>query len=90
MAFLEPRDSGTQLNDLTGKFVAGRQGKPRTEFPVVDVEIRAADSASVNTEKDFVGLDFRKRDFAVFEFTWSVVNNGFHKREVGGAVWVRG
>ena len=58
------------------------QGKPRSEFPFVDVEIRAADPASVNTEKNFVGLDFGNRDIAVFEFTRRVVNNGFHRELV--------
>jgi hypothetical protein len=90
LAFFEPSDCGTQLNDLTGKFVTRRQGKPWAEFTFVDVEIGAADPASVNAEKDFVGLDFGNCDFAVCKFTRSVVNNGFHKREVGGAVWVRG
>jgi hypothetical protein len=45
----------------------------------VDVEICAADTASVNAEKNFVGLDFWNSNIPVFEFTRGVVNNGFHK-----------
>ncbi len=81
MAFLEPGHSGTQLNDLTGKFVTRDQGEPWSEFTVVNMEVCAADTASVNPQQDFIGLDFGQRDIAVFKLKRSVVNNGFHTRE---------
>jgi hypothetical protein len=79
LALLEPSDSGAKLNDLTRKFVTRREGKSWSEFTLVDVEICAADTASVNAEKNFVGLDFWNSNIPVFEFTRGVVNNGFHK-----------
>src|SRR5208283_1285865 len=79
LAFLEPSDCGAKFNDLTRKFVTGREGKPWSEFTFVDVEICAADTASVNAEKNFVGLDAWNSNIPVFEYTRGVVNNGFHK-----------
>jgi hypothetical protein len=58
--------------------VTGRQGKSWTEFAFVDVEICTADTASVNAQKNLVGLDFWNSNIPVFEFTRGVVNNGFH------------
>jgi hypothetical protein len=46
---------------------------------VVDVEVCAADTASVNAKKNFVGLDFGNGNIPVLEFTRGVINNGFHK-----------
>jgi hypothetical protein len=78
LAFPEPSDSGAKLNDLTRKFVTRREGKSRSEFTFVDVEISAADTAGVNAEQDFVGLNGGNRNIPVFEFARGVVNDGFH------------
>ena len=78
LAFLEPSDSGAELHDLTRKFVTRRERKPWSEFTIVDVEICAADPASVNAEQDFVGLDSGNSNIPVCEFPRGIVNNGFH------------
>src|SRR6516162_1307496 len=80
LAFLEPSHSGAELNDLTGKFVTRGEGESWSEFTFVDVEVCATDTASVNAEKNFVGLDFWNSNVPIFEFTRSIVNNGFHTR----------
>ena len=85
LAFFEPGDRGSKLNDLTRKFVTRREGKTLPEFTFVYVEIGAADTTGVDAEKNFVGLNFWNSNIPVFEFTRGVVNNGFHN-EVNGSI----
>ena len=78
LTFFESGNCGTQLNDAARKFVTGCERESRSEFAFVDMEICSADAASVNTQKNLVGLDFGDINIAVFEFARGVVNNGFH------------
>ena len=78
LAVLEPSHAGAALNDLTRKFVTRGEGEPWSELAFVDVEVCAADTASVNAKKNFVGLDFWNSNIPILEFTRSIVNNGFH------------
>lgn len=58
--------------------MTGRERETRAEVPLVDVEVGAADAASVHPQEYFVRLDFRNINIAICELSRCVVNDCFH------------
>ena len=54
------------------------QGETWTKLPLMDVEVRAADPAGMDSNQDVVGFDLWFGHILILELSRSAVNDGFH------------
>ena len=78
LTLFEVLNSRPELDNFAGKFMPGNQGETWSELSLMDMKIRAANSASVYSNQHVVGFDLWFRHILILELSWSVVNDGFH------------
>ena len=78
LTLFEVLDSRPDQDNFAGKFMPRNQGETWSELSLMDMKIRAANSASVYSNQHVVGFDLWFRHILILELSWSVVNDGFH------------
>ena len=76
---------------FTGKFMPWDQGKTWSKLPLVDMEIRTAESAGMDSYQHIVGFDLWFGYILILELPRSLVDDGFHvetKRSCGPRDWL--
>jgi hypothetical protein len=78
LTLLEVLHIRSKRDDFPGEFVPWNQRETWTKFPLMDMEIGAADPACIDSNQNVIGLDLRFRYILILESSGSVVNDSFH------------
>jgi len=78
LTFLEVLHGWPEKDNFAGKFMPWDQGETWTKLPLMDVEIRAADPAGMDSNQHVVGFNLWFGHVLILEFSRSFVDDGFH------------